>query len=498
MRAINLYLMTQIQGENWRKYEGVLSNRNEKQKIKTHEYENLVALAGLILQQGGNIKDLDGFYFSYSIEQIGKEFDLLKIDREKIVVNIELKSGDVSEEKIRKQLVRNKYYLEHLGIEICLFTYVQKENAVYTLEKNDVLRKSNIEELICCLKMVENYEIGQIDDLFRPKDFLISPLNTPEKFIAGSYFLTQQQEQIQKEILHEIVAKQTYIKWGITGKAGTGKTLLLYDIARECSKYGKCCIIHSGILCEGHNQLNELLHNVDIRPAKCVQEIDFAEYKFIFVDETQRIYSSALEKIVGAIEMNKAHAIFSYDTFQTLSYREEEREIVSKLYQAIGFQERVLSDKIRTNKEIASFIRLLIDLNDKPQIKYHYQDVDILYAEDISSAQKIIEFYRQEKSYVFINYTQSRFKCNTIDAYQGDINTHHVIGQEFDNVLIMLDHNFRYNKEGRLQGKIHPNPDYIFYKLFYQGVSRAREKLCILVVGNEELFSTILSIKSDA
>ncbi|MGN1165715.1 MAG: DNA/RNA helicase domain-containing protein [Lachnospiraceae bacterium] len=343
----------------------------------------------------------------------------------------------------------------------------------------------------------EKYEDGEIDDLFRPKDFLISPLNTPKKFINNKYFLTQQQEQVQKEILESVKKEEFWIKWGITGKAGTGKTLLLYDLAKECVRYGRCCIIHSGILCEGHNTLNRLLHDIDIISAKHVIDIDLTQYNFIFIDETQRIYTNTLERVLKEAEENNIHIIFSYDKFQTLSHREENRKIVDKLHELEGFKERVLSDKIRTNKEISSFIRLLIDLRDKPKVKYLYKDIDILFANDISSAQEIIDFYRNEKSYVFINYTQSMYKRNTIDMYEDDINTHHVIGQEFDNVLIMLDHNFRYNQEGRLQGKIHPNPDYLFYKLFYQGVSRAREKLCILVVENEELFSHILSIKSD-
>ena len=41
------------------------------------------------------------------------------------------------------------------------------------------------------------------------------------------------------------------------------------------------------------------------------------------------------------------------------------------------------------------------------------------------------------------------------------------------------------------------NPDYIFYKLLYQGISRPREKLCIVVIDNMPLFEKILSIKLD-
>ena len=88
-----------------------------------------------------------------------------------------------------------------------------------------------------------------------------------------------------------------------------------------------------------------------------------------------------------------------------------------------------------------------------------------------------------------------KIRPTSIDHYGGDINTHHVIGQEFDNVMIMMDNNFQYGEDGDLQAIQHPNPDYLFPKLFYQAVTRAREKLCILVVENKELFEKINAIQ---
>lgn len=56
---------------------------------------------------------------------------------------------------------------------------------------------------------------------------------------------------------------------GITGKAGTGKTLLLYDTIKEIAERGStCCLIHSGILCNGHKVLNMQWKNVDVFSAK--------------------------------------------------------------------------------------------------------------------------------------------------------------------------------------------------------------------------------------
>ncbi len=70
-----------------------------------------------------------------------------------------------------------------------------------------------------------------------------------------------------------------------------------------------------------------------------------------------------------------------------------------------------------------------------------------------------------------------------------------VIGQEFDYVLVVIDNNFRYDANGDLTAREHPNPEYLFPRLFYQNISRAREKLCIVVLNNQELFKKLLCIK---
>ena len=156
----------------------------------------------------------------------------------------------------------------------------------------------------------------------------------------------------------------------------------------------------------------------------------------------------------------------------------------------------MLSDKIRTSKEIASFTRTMMNLNNRARGYMDYSDIDVLFANNTEEAMQLIDLYN-EKGYTFISYTQSMYYSNSIDLYPNTYDTHHVIGQEYDKVMIMMDENFRYDRERRIQGKEHPNPDLLFYKLLYQAISRAREKLCVLVVENYKLFSDILNIKFD-
>lgn len=208
-------------------------------------------------------------------------------------------------------------------------------------------------------------------------------------------------------------------------------------------------------------------------------------------------YASTLASILelyneGIIE----GCIFSYDFAQCLSKKEIRRNNPQKLRNIYGFQEMKLSDRIRTNIVIFSFIRTMLRLTEVPRKPMNYDCIDIMYANDITESDKLLRLYKN-KGYTFITFTPSQFVSNGIDHYSANINSHQVIGQEFDNVVIIMDNNFRYSDDGDLEGKEHPNPDYLFSRLFYQNISRTRERLCIIVLNNPKMFRKLLMIKEN-
>ena len=69
------------------------------------------------------------------------------------------------------------------------------------------------------------------------------------------------------------------------------------------------------------------------------------------------------------------------------------------------------------------------------------------------------------------------------------------IGQEFEGVCMMLDYNWFY-KNGRLVGKEHPNPDYLFNQLLYQGLTRVRSKLALVICSDAVLFDVLPLLKN--
>lgn len=499
MKAINIYTYSRIQEDMATEFENILSKRSKELKVKPQEFDAIRSLNNMLLGIGVEIKDFENFFLSFTIEQIGKEFDLIKLDKDNLVLSIELKSEEVGVEAIQNQLEKNRYYLKHLAPDVRLYTFVETGKKLYKYTSKG-LQLVGVEDLKDTMQLFQESLGENLESLFQANSYLISPLNSHQKFMYGDYFLTNQQHDIKKKIVDLILVNDKEYVLGIKGKAGTGKTLLLYDIIKEIAERGEnCCLIHSGILCDGHRILSAKWDNVTIFSAKELNGDgveNLKRYQFIFVDESQRIYSSTFEKIIKEVISESKTVIFAYDYAQSLSITEEERNIPAKLQKIDGFMEYTLSDKIRTSKEIASFTRTMMNLNNRARGYMDYSDIDVLFANNIEEAKRLINLY-DEKGYIFISYTQSMYYRNSIDLYPNNYDTHHVIGQEYDKVMIMMDKNFRYDKERRIQGKEHPNPDLLFYKLLYQAISRAREKLCVLIVENYKLFSDILNIKFD-
>ena len=72
-----------------------------------------------------------------------------------------------------------------------------------------------------------------------------------------------------------------------------------------------------------------------------------------------------------------------------------------------------------------------------------------------------------------------------------DQNTHEVIGQEFDNVVIVIDDSFKYNALGDL---VADNCYYSQRQMLYQIITRTRKKLHIVIINNEYMLNRCLDI----
>lgn len=314
-KPINIYLQSRINEElPFNRVEKHSSGKIELCRIHEHEIKSLKYTVDALMNMGLSLEMLDGFFYGYRIPQIGKEFDLLKFT-ETECLNIELKSQAVPLEQVLSQLKKNKYYLAHLGKKEHFYTVITDTMTCYMLDQGDTLQSVEFSVVANDVKNFGYHYLTAIDHMFRASDYLVSPLNTPDKFINGEYFLTPAQEQIQRKIIKDTLGHSGYGFFSLTGKPGTGKTLLLYDVAKQLSAINKTLVIHCGKLSKGQERLNGSIKNFHVIAAgylKYHPEI-IRSYNFILVDETHRIYPKHYDEICDLVMRDNKICIFSSD-----------------------------------------------------------------------------------------------------------------------------------------------------------------------------------------
>ncbi|MCS2359432.1 DNA/RNA helicase domain-containing protein [Bacteroides fragilis] len=459
--------------------------------IKNYELNGIESFVDELLQANNNISIVNRYYLGYSIPQIGKEFDLLRFGHN-YIINIEIKT-ESSIEKILKQQQKNKYYLSFLDKPLHIYTFISNENKLYKLvirNNGDEIEEITFNELCNILMSQEVVTFNNIDDLFNPSDYLVSPFNSPEKFMSEGYFLTVQQEQIYKEIQTKLSDTATNFI-ALTGGAGTGKTLLTYHIAKETIQRGKkVLILHCAPLNSGHQILMDEYNWSIYMPKYAPNTIDF---DLIIIDEAQRMYPYQFDKYIKEVRTLNKKCIFSYDEKQYLRDNEKQYHTKERIEKELLCTPYKLTDKIRTNKEIAYFIRQLFNIKKNiPNIDY--TNIELTYCKDCYSAKLLLQELL-ERGWKTPNYTPGTRSFFHYEAYLSNDteSAHSVVGQEFNNVVVVIDESFKYNSQGDL---IADNTYYSQRQMLYQIITRTRKKLHIVIINNEVMLNRCIDILS--
>lgn len=458
-------------------------------EFKSSEIDDLLSFIKDLTDCGCSITDLDGYVVGYKIPQIGKEFDLLRFGSEHII-NIELKKTS-DEEKIKKQLIRNKYYLSFAGLKTYHYTYLSESGLLFRLCDSGEIEKIEITELTSLLKEQVISLEQNFDDFFNPASYLVSPFNSTEKFLAGEYFLTLQQEEVSDVIYGHLVVNPESGFISLTGGAGTGKTLLAYHVAKTALGAGKkVLVIHCGMLNTGHNRL--ITDCWDIVQIRDYRTRNISNYDLVVIDEAQRLYISQFENIVHEVISNNKLCIFSFDKLQTLHTKEDALDIKSRLSALNPVSSHRLSEKIRSNKEIAEFTNMLFNKNKSGEIKGS-KNILIKYFSTYEDANAYINSLNKGE-WKLLKFTPSRYYAEHHKKYfNHDTQTSHsIIGQEFDNVTVVIDEMFYYHSSGQLVYK--KSSHYHPRKMLFQNITRARKKLLIIIINNEELLERCMMI----
>ena len=253
---------------------------------------------------------------------------------------------------------------------------------------------------------------------------------------------------------------------------------------------GKPLIIHCGQLNDGHRELME--NGWVIVPIKAYSSLDLESFDLVIIDEAQRIQQKQLDSIIEKAKLASCCCIFSHDKRQTLSRWEEKTDISAKIASIGLIVEYKLSEKIRTNKEIAAFIKMLFNRKRSLPISSD-GNIEINYFKTIEDAKSYLDSLDKGRWEV-LRFTPSQYNNEHHEKYSevSCRTSHKVIGQEFDGVAVPIDQYFSYDQNGYLiyRGGAYYDPP----KMLFQNISRCRKRLNLVIIGNVELLNRCITI----
>lgn len=487
MKPINIYALTrQMKIENISRLERQMSGRKYFIAVKNWEIDSLRRFLGH-LEESMPLADDLRFFYSFQIPKLGKEFDLLRIS-EDTVVNIELKSKSVPDEQIKKQLEQNRYYLSTLGLNMRSYTYISTEDRLLRLTGGGNVVETGWQDLCDDLDRQELLYEGDIEELFKEEQYIISPLAEPERFLQKEYFLTSQQRDIERKILAKI-NENGHCFQGFSGLPGTGKTLLLYDIAMQLSKRQRVAVFHCAAFTEELRHLDERLKRIDFIDGMATIDAALLEgYSVLLVDEAHKMPENVVVDLIEYSVSRRLPVVFCYDNEDSIEDDElvgSAKNVFENLNEYTCYR---LTNRIRANSELSAFIQCVMQGSSYNHRK-DYPSVQVAYAGDIREAGKLIDYYIG-CGYAFIyDDNISRTGCEV----HGAVEVSSCGRQEYDGVVMLLDESFYYEILGGLRSK-RTDGAYSSVRNLFHGLSRAKQELALVVMNNEPVMDVILSI----
>ena len=432
----------------------------------------------------------NGYFFGYKIPKgISEEFDILRFGNN-YAMNIEIKSqlpiGGL--ELIRNQLIRHKYVICHYSNNSMLYTYIRETNELYRLD-GESITLVDIEDLINSVP--DNYILENPLEKLSLTDMIISPYSQIADFANHKYYLTDEQSKVKSEILRNNVKKVALI-----GSAGTGKSMLLFDIASHFTTQGKKVLLLFCAILPNADEISQII-KFKVLSIRYFNSINFSNYDIILIDEAQRLYEMQFNSLIS---LENELIVFSVDQHQTLHPTECKLNLEHKLKSIPEVDIKELSKKVRTDKSMASFIMKFLNLKAEKVQAENYDKVSVSFFNERIKASEFIDEMCNKENYISIELTEYRTKIlgrtTRHQIYNNSLSVHSVIGQEYSNVLVPIDDHFMYNQDGKLTSDYPDTYPYIEEACIFEALTRVKDRLHIVVINNPKLYITLLEILS--
>lgn len=436
-----------------------------------------------------NSKQMFAYLLDQTVEDgFREQFDILRFSKDSIL-NVELKSQYPQDglNGIYDQLDRHTYLLNTLGKNVFAYTFVLNTNELFKIDQGKLVKvdfrevANNIEE-----EHIEENSLKLID----ASTILISPYSEPDKFIKSRYFLNHSQKEIRNLIL-----RNNREKFSISGGAGTGKSLVLFDLAKEFNK--KQSILYIFVASIRNSSELSAKYGFLFKSISEVKEwsIDvYNKFDVILIDEAQRLTRDQYDVFINST----ATIIFSVDKEQVLKQNEKSEDIQALLEANPNVENHTLTDRVRSDKSLSTFIKKLFDLKARRLEPMEFPKVNVVYFTEVEDARKFIKNCEEVENYCCIEIAEyttvvSRVKKRK-QILSDSENGFTVIGREYDNVLIPIDERVYYNEYAKLIAETNEYYPYLEINNLFEGITRVKQNLLFVVINNKGMFKTIQEI----
>jgi hypothetical protein len=188
--------------------------------------------------------------------------------------------------------------------------------------------------------------------------------------------------------------------------------------------------------------------------------------------------------------------LFSYDKTQTLSHKDGRHgnRSAAQLFEGVK-NHFSLSENIRTNAEISSFIKRFVNKKDNVSQR-KYENITIQNFEKIDCVRDYVTRL-EDCGWVYVSYTNLLYGSSIYETYNiissSPQNAHDVIGQEFDKVVVIVGEKFEYKETGELTHQVTNGP-HMPHKMLFQAITRVRKELKIIIVNNPQILERCIEI----
>ena len=198
--------------------------------------------------------------------------------------------------------------------------------------------------------------------------------------------------------------------------------------------------------------------------------MDLSEYNGVLIDEAHLLSEENLQMILQAC--GQQPVIFSSDCEDMISPEELDRSTVKAMRHLPEMQTYHLTNRIRTNAELSSFIQNMMHLP-KQHYTRNYPHITVFYANDEIEAENLLCDARRQGYF----YPQDEIPDHGIDC-----------------LVVQLDSRYYYDEQKFLRStKTKRSEQSDVRKLFHQ-LNQAKESLILVIKENPAVYETLLDL----